>query len=653
MNRKIKIAIISLLLASLSFSAPVHAYIDPATTTYIIQIVTALIITLGVTIGVFFTRVRLSIVELYVRISEFFIRLFSKKKVKGRENARTQLRKQTVADELTLGKRALSSVCVSVAFAFTFVVFGIYELYKLNADFFNFPLKSLLPSVLLLGAFVAIILCGILVIFRGIVFETAVSLVFGILLAGYVQGNFLNGGLGQLTGDPIDWSARTGSFLLNTLVWVVIISIPFILKTFNRKAWTVTVRAVSSLLVLVQLVSMIVLGSYSTTTPHRSNRYLSAKAIAEVAKNKNIIVFVLDRLDIRYIERVRRDDLHFFDRLDGFTEFTNNVSLYSQTFPSVANMFTGQIHMFERPMNSYLKEAWTTSTFLPELRRQHYAVHLYMEPGYTYADISDLEHITDNIVENEISLRTHEALAQFVRLSAFRYAPLLAKPFYWTSTDQFSRLISEETMEGALPYVSDDIKIYKHLKSEKIRIGDIDRRLTYIHMQGPHMPYVMNEKAEPAAEGESNAMIQTKGSFHIVYEYLDQLKQLGLYESSTIVITGDHGARKNDVLPLEEPIVTALFIKPSGKAGTPLEHNSAPVSTDQFRPFIYSEAGIPYEGLGKTYFEISKDSSDPRYLYHRLIRTTDSPEQLLIYKILGDANQFENWELIEERVIDR
>ena len=92
MNRKIKIAIISFVLASLSFSAPVHAYIDPATTTYIIQIVTALIITLGVTIGVFFTRVRLSIVELYVRISEFFIRLFSKKKVKGRENARTQLR---------------------------------------------------------------------------------------------------------------------------------------------------------------------------------------------------------------------------------------------------------------------------------------------------------------------------------------------------------------------------------------------------------------------------------------------------------------------------------------------------------------------------------------------------------------------------------
>jgi len=47
--------------------------------------------------------------------------------------------------------------------------------------------------------------------------------------------------------------------------------------------------------------------------------------------------------------------------------------------------------------------------------------------------------------------------------------------------------------------------------------------------------------------------------FHIVYEYLDQLKQLGMYENSTIIIFGDHGARKNDTKPLEHAIVTAPF----------------------------------------------------------------------------------------------
>jgi hypothetical protein len=91
MTRKFKIALLSFVLANICFSTPVHAYIDPATTTYIIQIVTALIITLGVTIGVFFTRVRLSIVELYVRFSEFFIRLFSKRRDKNGKSSRTSV----------------------------------------------------------------------------------------------------------------------------------------------------------------------------------------------------------------------------------------------------------------------------------------------------------------------------------------------------------------------------------------------------------------------------------------------------------------------------------------------------------------------------------------------------------------------------------
>jgi len=39
------------------------------------------------------------------------------------------------------------------------------------------------------------------------------------LLAGYIQGNFLNRGLGILTGDQIDWSTQARSFLGNTLIW--------------------------------------------------------------------------------------------------------------------------------------------------------------------------------------------------------------------------------------------------------------------------------------------------------------------------------------------------------------------------------------------------------------------------------------------------
>ena len=106
-------------------------------------------------------------------------------------------------------------------------MFGIYELYMLNIESFNFPLNLLFPYVLLLGASVAILLTIVLVLFRGRLFTALISLVFGILLSGYIQGNFLNRGLGILTGAQLDWSTQARSFLGNTLIWFAIVSIPF------------------------------------------------------------------------------------------------------------------------------------------------------------------------------------------------------------------------------------------------------------------------------------------------------------------------------------------------------------------------------------------------------------------------------------------
>lgn len=654
MKRKVKLSLISLLLAFLCLTVPAHAYIDPATTTYVIQIVTALVITLGVTIGVFFTRVRLSIVGLYVRVSEFFIRLFSKKKGIAKTTSRNyDSKRPRTAVALSFGKRFVFALFVSVSFVFSFIVFGFYELYMLNADSFNFPYRVMVVPVLLLALVLTVLMCAFLTLLRGKAFETFLTLVFGVLLAGYIQGNFLNRGLGILSGDHIDWSTQAGPFLINTLIWIAIVSVPFAVKALNKKFWSVSVRAVSCLLVAVQLVSMIALKASSEAAPQRSDQYLSTKGMYEVAKNENILVFILDRLDNRYIESVIKSDPQFFDRLDGFTRFTNNMSLYSQTFPSVANMLTGKPFQFEQSKNDYLRDAWSSSTYLPTLRSHKYDIQLYMEPGFTFRDAEDLEQVADNIVENQVRVHTRDALVQFTRLSAFRYAPLFAKPFCWTSTDRFTQLVSTDSLEDYPPYVTNDIHFYNQLKSRNIRQGDADKVFTFIHLQGSHAPYVMNEKAEPVSPGSSNAVMQTKGAFHIIFEYIDQLKRLGVYESSTIIITGDHGSRKDDTDPLESPIVTALFVKPLESAGTPLASNHAPVSIEQFRPFIYCEAGLPYDGLGETYFEIPEDSDGVRYLYHRLIKTEKDPERLLIYEIRGDANQFKNWKLIEEHIISR
>ncbi len=632
-----------------------YAYIDPATTTYLIQIVSALVITLSVTVGVFFKRMHMSLLSLRVIISEWRIRLFSRKK--SNHNKKTDYvsvgNKAIITnrweflwyDDRNWKSRLKLELFPIISLVFTFMLFGVFEIYALNQDSFMFPIRAT-AGTLLFYAFIAFLILSLLgVLLKGRVFDAYVSLCFALLLAGYIQGNFLNHSLGELTGDDIAWDAMRIPFIVNTFLWLVFLLIPFLLRYFKKKLWNIALRALSLLLVLVQLISAISLLSSGTTSNYDS--YLSSKGIYKVASEKNIVVIVLDRLDNRYIENVLNEDPHFFDPLDGFTRFTNNLSTYSQTFPSVANMLTGKVYDYDFSKKEFLAEIWKNADFLEHLKEEGFKIRLDVESSSIANRAEDLSKLADNVELSDIEIQSDAVWRQFMLLSGLRYAPLTMKPFFWTSTDRLNNLL--DLSQSASPYITDDPEYYRQLCTEGLSKDNMyKKQFAYLHLNGPHAPYTMNEKAQEVEKGNSNSTIQTKGSFHIVYEYLSQLRKLGLYENSTIIITGDHGARKNDTEALDRAIVTALFVKPSGSAQIPLKLSTAPVSTDNLRPFIYQEAGITQTQSGPSYFEVSSDDQTPRILRHRLVGKFGQNNRVLRYEVIGDANDFNNWRLVDE-----
>lgn len=658
----LKISLFSLALFFL-FSEPVQAYIDPATTSYLIQIVSALVITLGVTAGIFFSRIRLFFLNSRVKLAEWRIRLFSKE-------ARTRRLKKDRGplvdfpespsgrwrylweDNRPYPSRFFLAASPTLCLFFTFTVFGVYELYVTNQSSFAFPLNPLIPTLLLIAITGTLLLAASLSLFRGRLFDGLASLLFGLVLAANIQGNLLNQSLGELTGDAIPWETHQGEALLNLLVWGLLLSLPLLIRFFWKKAWSFLVRLVPAILIATQLIAMIALGiSYSDPATRHSDSYLSARGIYDVAEGNNILVLVLDRLDNSYIEDVRRYEPAFFDRLDGFTRFTNHVTLYSQTFPSVTNMLTGQRHYFEENYADYLTRAWKTSPFIPGLREAGFACRFYMERGYTYSDAVDLLDIADNVTTGSVRIDKGAAAGRFLGLSAYRYLPLAVKPFFWTSTDAFGKLI--DIGLDPPPYITDDPHFYQELEQRGLTVTHEDKSFVYIHLNGSHPPYNMDEYARETEPGQSSCRKQTKGSFHIVYSYLDRLKALGLYEGATIIITGDHGARMSDTQEPEAAMATALFVKRAGEAGSPLRYNEAPLSTDNFRATIYQAAGLDHGPYGSTYFEVAPEEFVLRQVFHRLYPSETEPERLLTYQILGDANDFNNWTLVAEEEILR
>jgi len=137
----------------------------------------------------------------------------------------------------------------------------------------------------------------------------------------------------------------------------------------------------------------------------------------------------------------------------------------------------------------------------------------------------------------------------------------------------------------------------------------------------------------------------TKGCMRLIYEYMEEMKRLGVYEDATIVITGDHPGRFKDYENVPHPTLTALFFKPKGSAHTPLAYNHTPVAQDMLLPSLVASAGLemstPYSG---TYWDTPMTLRN----YYFLKNTGVTDYRVVEYEIKGSGREFANWKIIQE-----
>ena len=141
---------------------------------------------------------------------------------------------------------------------------------------------------------------------------------------------------------------------------------------------------------------------------------------------------------------------------------------------------------------------------------------------------------------------------------------------------------------------------------------------------------------------------------YIVAEYLRQLKELGVYDRSTIVITADHGKWFLTPEPLTTTSTPIMLVKPakqSGQAsgaaenaqGAAVQKSGMPVSHHDYLPTVAQAMGLDSSkyGSGQTFFEVNDPDRVRTYL------TTDSIGLRGIgwreYAIVGDSLRMSNW----------
>ena len=573
---------------------------------------------------------------------------------------------------------------------FMFFFFGVLEIFASNRDEFLFCAGDFTLNIFLIALLFSVVLSALILFTPKYVSAALFGVAVWLSVMGYVQVLFLNGSssLGGDTGQKTEvWFA-----VLDGAIWAVtgilIVAGAFVMfkKEVFKKIYLIATAAVLVMSITgcvshigditrdkdsntdaettevettAEVIDAPVTGedtegaeTFVSQTPKDddndpSKAYLTKQGLDKVATGKNIIIFLVDRFDVSYYNDIISKDPGFFDDLDGFTYFSDNITLWSRTWPAVPTMITGIDNDFSTGASAYFEKAYTQSDFLHDLKANGYKIKLYTQSYYCYREGTPLIGVADNLSASKGYVITDksELVGNLFKLSAYRYAPSAIKDTIDISSASFAGLVE---FEGNAPlFEINDPEVCGQILQNGLSFDYDGNSYIFIHLNGGHSPYNMNAEAEKAEGATSES--QLRGCFKMIKFYLSEMKRLGVYDSSTVIITGDHPRARDDGKIPEQPRVTSLFVKPEGAAGE-LQYSTAQVSQENLIPTMVKSAGIKTDiDYGLSYFEVPEDVD--RVRYHKFELTVKPDSEIVTFKITGDGNDFGNWEIADRQLL--
>ena len=541
---------------------------------------------------------------------------------------------------------------VIALFIMTVFIYPVMEIFLTNANEFSFSTEQVIGWFVLfifgvsIGSF---LICGLT---KGKIRTGYLLVLWGFSICAYVQEMFLNGKLFLMDGKAAEWNL--GLKVSNLIIWCVVLGTVYIGHRLWKNKWKEIMMFSSVVLCLMQLVGVVSLvpsyvGSESSFV--RGQKYLSTQGLYEVAKDENIVVFVLDTYDVDHIEEVLEKQPDFLEPLKGFTYFPDTVAQFSRTFPAIPYMLTGRTYFYEIPLNEYVDQAFQSCSIWDGLKKKGYHLYFYEEDeAYIGASIREE---AENYVEEGHTIEEKTSfigcIESIVRINGYRLLPYALKENYFYTAGTINGLVIEEFTLEKPEFVADDVSVYQGLKEQRLQITEEEKAMRFIHLYGAHEPYIMDEVGNRVEAGEGSSIAQYIGCMNMVYEYISMLQELGVYEKTTIIITADHGENFLDE-QLKEATNPILFIKPYG-VGEDAEIIISDVyaSQNDILPTIAAIHEVNYTGNeGMDLFSVNgNDKERIRYHYYTVVEDT-TQTKIRDYEIKGCSLDFDSWDATEK-----
>ena len=517
----------------------------------------------------------------------------------------TAIAKLLLGRSSALKSRRLSihHVLPGLSLAVTLFVFAPVDLYLTSAEDLWFSLADIAPwlGAMALCAFTGITLVSFLLppklsaAFRAMVYAGSFLL--------YLQGNLLVIDYGSLNGDAINWSAYTLRYVLDALLWAVVVALFIFLMLRFRKKFRRIVEIAACVLLVTQLTSLAVflVRYYAPRQQAENRRYLSVKNEFTVSPENNTIVFVLDSFDSHLFENLRQKYPEKISKdFADFTFYPDTVGGATRTKYAIPFILTGGTNKEEQSYVDYLEKSFDTSPLIRELSSGSYDAGLYTVSHYIDTSRSGI--ISNLSNGTPVPSSAPRLTLQYMKLVEFRYVPSILARYFWMYTGDFD--CWKTYVNGKAAYKLNDVNFYQKLVSKHLKASAGKSAFRFYHLTGPHAPYTMTEQCERVDAGESDEEAQALGTLAIVKEYLSQLRALGLYDRTTMIVMADHGV--GHYSNVEQ---TPLFMVKPANVSHPFEVSDLPLSYTSMPEILVSALRGELTSLE------SWRASSPRYFY--------------------------------------
>lgn len=484
----------------------------------------------------------------------------------------------------------------ALALSSTLLFFVPLNITSSNRNNLSFSAVDILPATALSAGLSLMILLLIAAIPGGKVHAFIVSAYVGISIAFFVQNSFLNTDFDSLDGLVINWKSFSTKMVINLVVWCAILYIPHLIHYFSNCFWRYFSVTVSIILVVIQVVFLVkdLTGLRQSEAEQPEKLYLSDEEMFRVGNDKNIVVFLLYETSSKDLQSMSEKYPEVMSAFHDFTGYDNANSHYMYTFPSLINLLTGEEWDCEtETVRDYMHKAWQadrTASFYHELEVAGYERNFYLHLPYVSNEPSVLLSAFSNLKQDHGFVIDRDAQRNLYKMSAFRCSPIMLKPFFMLSVSDFSGMV---TWKDAW---NDEWDFAAGMNEKQLTSGNIQNAFIFYSLPGSHSPYKLDESGQlKDVSNISFDVLQTvgkeeqlAGSFTLISSYMDQLKAMGLYEKTGIIILSDHGSNTGKNTD-HQPI---YFVKMPGQQQETLEMKTNPITIqDCFSADVIAMAG--------------------------------------------------------------